>query len=200
MDFGRSTSIFTVSAAANASSLQIKPSTGVRTRSRSTPSTVKAIVRLTRVGRSLLKTLNQYHRPDLGMSALRFDIALFCLLTIGLLTGLSGDYVDDLTRTVNESFKKLSRKKDERFEMPNGSSIPCSFTGSALQHNAEGEVVQRQHEHLHKLDRLPDAAVFLRVRSMRVRPTWLANTRPNCLLEISQLAQITEETFQSSNR
>ena len=29
---------------------------------------------------------------------------------------------------------------------------------------------------------------------------WLANTRPDCLLEISQLAQVTEQTFRTSKR
>ena len=35
---------------------------------------------------------------------------------------------------------------------------------------------------------------------MRMCLAWLANTRPDCLLEISQLAQVTEENFKASKR
>ena len=35
---------------------------------------------------------------------------------------------------------------------------------------------------------------------MRIKIAWLANTRPDCLFEISQLAKFTEELFNKSRR
>ncbi len=59
----------------------------------------------------------------------------------------------------------------------------------------EGRLEQNQHFYLEKLEKLPLDASFTDFRSMRMRLAWLANTRPDCVYEISQLAQVTEERF-----
>ena len=48
---------------------------------------------------------------------------------------------------------------------------------------------------MRRVEALPLNAKFTDFRSMRMRFAWLANTRPDCLFEISQLAQVTEDRF-----
>ena len=88
----------------------------------------------------------------------------------------------------------MSKKTNARFEMAEEQKLPCSFTGFSLARNKDGDIIQDQHEYLKKLERLPLTASFLQFRSMRMKSAWLANTRPDCLSEIAQLA-VTEEMF-----
>ena len=129
------------------------------------------------------------------MKPLRSDPALYALLEHGVLKGLSGGYVDDLIRTGDEDFKELSKKTNERFDMAEDQKLPCSFTGFSLGFEKGRTIVQDQHEYLKKLEKLPLTASFSQFRSMRMKLAWLANTRPDCLFEISQLAQVTEDMF-----
>lgn len=46
-------------------------------------------------------------------------------------------------------------------------------------------------------EELPPDAPFPHFRSMRMKLAWLSNTRPDCLFEISQLAQVTEEKYRT---
>ena len=148
------------------------------------------------------ETLAKHHREDLGMSSLRSDTALYTLITNGVLKGLSEGYVDDLIRAGDQDFKDVSKKTNARFEMAEDQKLPCSFTGFSLARNKDGDIIQDQHEYLKKFERLPLTASFpqfrsmrMQFRSMRMRLAWLANTRPDCLFEIAQLAQVTEEMF-----
>ena len=45
---------------------------------------------------------------------------------------------------------------------------------------------------------LPLYAALSEFRSIRIKIAWLANTRPGYLFEISQLAQITNEIFETA--
>lgn len=42
---------------------------------------------------------------------------------------------------------------------------------------------------------MPLDSDFKQLRSIQIRPAWIVNTRPDCIFEISQLAQITGEMF-----
>lgn len=86
----------------------------------------------------LTSTTDQKH----GMSSLRSDPALFYLIAYYFLKMLLNGYADDLIRTGDEPFKRLSRKISERFELTDDNSIPCSITGSALRHSAKREIEQ----------------------------------------------------------
>ena len=143
-------------------------------------------------------TLDKHHRHDLNMQPLRSDPALYAWMTHGLLRGLSGGYVDDLIRAGDSQFKIQCAKTHTLFEMSKDRSVPYTFTGFSLNKNNEGEFVQSQREYLKKLECLPTNAPFSDFRSMRMRLAWLSNTRPDCLFEVSQLAQVTEARFKAS--
>lgn len=54
-----------------------------------------------------------------------------------------------------------------------------------------------QSQYLKNMEFIPYDSSFKQFSSMRMKLEWLANTRPDCLFEISQLAQVTEEKFDS---
>lgn len=141
------------------------------------------------------KTLDDHHRRDLGMTPFRSDPALYRLMANGLLTGLSGGYVDDLLRAGTPEFKRHAAQTNDRFEMGPDETLPCTFSGFHLSRDESGTLQQNQHFYLRKLEQLPLDAKFQDFRSMRMKLAWLANTRPDCQFEISQLAQVTEERF-----
>ncbi len=74
------------------------------------------------------------------------------------------------------------------------SPIPCVFTGFHLRHE-QGILIQDQHAYLSKLEELQPNSPLSTFRSMRMRLAWLSHTRPDCLFEISQLAQVTKDMF-----
>ena len=111
------------------------------------------------------------------------------------ISGLSGTYVDDLLRAGDNNFKALSRKTNRLFDMKPPSSLPCDFSGFHLHKDDNGIVQQSQNNYMKKLEELNNDATFTEFRSMRMRLAWLSHTRPDCLYDISRLAQITESTF-----
>ena len=140
-------------------------------------------------------TLDNHHIQDLGMRPLRSDPALYLMMTNGLLKGILGGYVDDLIQTGDLSFKKLCLKTKRKFYMAEDQGLPCMFTGFSISRTLNNTIVQQQHEYLWRLDELPPDASFSHFRSIQMKLAWLSNTRPDCLFEISQLAQITEAKF-----
>jgi len=53
---------------------------------------------------------------------------------------------------------------------------------------------------LRNLEALDKNASYSAFRSMRMKLAWLANTRPDCLFEISQLSQVTEDRFKTDKQ
>lgn len=143
-------------------------------------------------------TLDKHHRHDLKMKPFRLDPALYYILSNGFLKGLSGSYVDDLIRCGNKEFRELSKKTNERFEMAEESKLPSEFTGFVIDRDKDNNIVIDQNAYLRQLECLPMDASFGHFRSMRMKLAWLSNSRPDCLFDISQLAQVTEERFNES--
>lgn len=79
--------------------------------------------------------------------------------------------------------------------MTNDQKLSCTFTGLSVSRIGNKETVQDQHEYLKKLGGLALDAAYTAFRSVRVKLSLLANTRPDCLFENSELAQATEEFF-----
>ncbi len=73
--------------------------------------------------------------------------------------------------------------------------IPCTFSGFSLERNKDGCLEQHQKFYLRKLANLLLQSPFTLFRSMHMRLAWLSNTRPDCKLEISQLAHVIEDRF-----
>ncbi len=108
--------------------------------------------------------------------------------------------MDDLVRSGDAEFRKLCHKTHERFETSGDESLPVTFAGFNLSRSDEGHLSMDQTFYIKRLEELDPSSPFSDFRSMRMRLAWLANTRPDLLFEISQLAQITLERFKESAR
>ena len=82
--------------------------------------------------------------------------------------------------------------------MAEDEEVPCLYSGFVVDSDKAGSFYQQQKHYLHKLEHLPSDASFSAFRSMRMKLAWLAHTRPDCLFEISQLAQVTEDRFKEN--
>ena len=153
---------------------------------------------LTESGDLWFQTLQQHHTLDLKMSHLKSDPSFHFIKSGNTLSGISGTYVDDLLRAGTENFKQLSSKTNQRFDMKQPSTPPCDFSGFRLQFNIDNIMQTSQISYMSKLEELESTATFSDFRSMRMKLAWLAHTRPDCLFEISHLAQITESMFLKS--
>ena len=132
------------------------------------------------------------------MSQLRSDPPLHYKINNAKLSGLSGTYVDDLLRAGDTSFQKLSLLTHKSFDMKDAFTLPTDFSGFRLFYDPENMLTQTQKHYLPKLEQLDNNATFTEFRSMRMKLAWLSHTRPDCLFQISSLAQITEQLFLST--
>lgn len=146
------------------------------------------------------ETFAQHCKDDLKLKQMRSDAALRYLKNKDTLHGLCGSYVDDLLCTGDDTFKNEFSKTKAKFEMADNEDIPCEFGGFALDYNKENILIQHQSHYLNKLNEIEkvDESSYSKFRSTRMKLGWLANTRPDCLFEISQLSQVTEEMFKKN--
>lgn len=138
------------------------------------------------------QTIDRDHRFDKNMSPLRSDQALYILRDEnGSVRGFSGGYVDDMVRAGNGNFRQLLSKTAETFRLDHDEQLPCEFSRFFLNQDKDGTVWHRQPKYLKQLETLPLEAPLSSFRRMRMKLACLANTRPDCMFEISQLAQVT---------
>ena len=158
---------------------------------------VKPLYGLCDAGDLWYETLDQHHRKNLKMEPFRIDTALYSSGEGDNLKGLSGCYVDDLLRCGNFEFEKASSKTKERIELAESFRLQSEFTGFLIDEDRHSFFID-QNNYLRKLESLPKDATFGEFQSMRMKLAWLSNSRQNCLFEIAQLAQITDEMFKKS--
>ena len=123
---------------------------------------------------------------------------MYYIMRDSKLIGLSGAYVDDFIRSGNRSIRELAGLTNEKFELRDTFELPCTFSGFQIDRNKANELIINQHDYLRQLEEVATDCSFSKFRSMRMRLAWLSHSRPDCLLEISQLAQVTEEQFNQS--
>ena len=76
--------------------------------------------------------MDRHHRDDLRMTPLRSDPALYMLMKNELFQGLLGGYVDELTRTGTEDFKRFAKKTNHKFEMAEDQDLPYVLRGFSI--------------------------------------------------------------------
>ena len=160
----------------------------------------KPIYGLSEAGDHWHSTLDGHHRDDLEMQPLKSDAAVFIKRINERLIGLSATYVDDLLRAGTPQFRTLCRKTHELFDAKEDAELPAEFTGFSITRDKSGTLTLNQLHYLRRLEELPHDASLAQFMSMRMKVAWLANTRPDCLLEISKLAQVTKERFEQERR
>ena len=132
------------------------------------------------------------------MKPLRTEPELYTSHRNGALIGVSGSYVDDMFYAGTAEFRTEFRVTHNNFEMGEDKSITCAFTGFFIDRDDAGDILQHQAEYLMEHETLPTDANYSSFRSMHLKLAWLAHSRADCMLEISQLKQITSNMFSAS--
>ncbi len=124
------------------------------------------------------------------MEPTKTDLSLYVAFRRGELIGINGTYVDDLMRTGTHEFMEKSRKRKRRIETSSDDATPFTFAGFTVSNPRDGSLTMDQAFYLEKIECLESGCSFSEFRSTRMRVARLANTRPDMLFEISELAQV----------
>ena len=116
--------------------------------------------------------------------------SLYCQFEDGRLVGFNGSYVDDLLQAVTDEWKTHSDSTLERFETTGNQQAPFIFVGMLITESDNMHHID-QDFYMNKVEQIPSNTEFSKLSSTRVRLAWLANTRPDIVFEISQIAQVT---------
>lgn len=86
---------------------------------------------------------------------------------------------------------------EKKFEMSEDELPPFEFSGFALEYDKNGVLFQHQFHYQIRLEtvHMSDDTAYLSFRFACKKLAWIENKRPDYLFEISQLAQVTEESF-----
>ena len=174
----------------NASEFELKPNKCLKL--------LRPLYGLCESGDLWYETFSQHSKEDLHLVQMKSDAALRYLKD-DTLHGLCGSYVDDLLCAGEARLKSAFEKTRSKFEMAEDEEIPCEFSGFVLEYDDANLLLQSQAHYLHKLSIIEtmNESSYSKFRSTRMKLGWLANTRPDCAFEISQLSQITEAMFRS---
>ena len=157
------------------------------------------------------ETLDAHDRNDLGMMPFRIESALCAFMVDGHLKEdhphrfliapwLSGTYVDDLIRAGDKEFKKQSNATAEKFDMADEEHPLCSFTGCRLEKDENGTLSIDQKSYVKSIRPLSTDAIYSDFASLQMKLSWLTHTQTDCCYEVSQLAQVTKEKFETELR
>ncbi len=78
--------------------------------------------------------------------------------------------------------------------------LPCDFAGFKISGDKGNGFTVDENQYLKNLEHFQPTATFPDFLSMRMKLAWLGNSRADCDVEISQLAQVTDPIFQQSHR
>ena len=107
-----------------------------------------------------------------------------------------GLYVNDLLQAGDSGFQYQCSITHKRFEASGEKPLSFTFAGFNMHHSPDEPLSIHQAFHLKKLEEMVrQSSEFSDFRSMRMKIAWMSNTRPDLQLEISQLAQITQQHF-----
>ena len=142
------------------------------------------------------RTLDDHVQIDLKMTPITIDPSLYCQFEDNKLIRINGRYVDDLFRAGTDEWKTHSDTTHERFETTGNQQALFTFTGM---HITESDNMCHidQDFYMSKIEQIPSNAEFSKFASMRMKLAWLANTRPDIVLEISQIEQVTRAMYEN---
>ena len=123
------------------------------------------------------------------------DPSLYYQLEDDKLVRINGVYVSDLLRAETDERQTHSDATLERFETAENQQTPFTFAGM---HITEYDNMYHidQDFYISKIEQISSNAELSKIASMRMRLPCLANTRPNIVLEISKIAQVTRITYE----
>ncbi len=98
--------------------------------------------------------------------------------------------MDGLLRAGTDKFKNECQRTHEVFEMSAAEKLPSTFAGFQI----SGDKAVDQKHYIRQREELPVTASFSDFRSMPMKLAGMNNSCSDCFVDVSLLAQITEET------
>ncbi len=86
------------------------------------------------------------------------------------------------------------------FETSEEDELPYDFAGFKISGGKEKGFSMDQNRYFRNLESLPTEATFPDLLPMRMKLGWVGNSRADCAIDISQLAQITDAIFEEHHR
>ena len=123
------------------------------------------------------------------------DPSLYSQFEDDQLVGINGSYVDKIFRAGTDEWNTNSDDTLERFETTGNQQAPFKFAGM---HITESDNMYHINQDFYesKIEQVPSDAEFSKFVSMEMRLEWLANTRPDIVFKISQIAQVTRAMYE----
>lgn len=113
----------------------------------------------------------------------------------GILSGISGTYIDDLLLSGDSAFKEISKRTEKPFDMKSPNSLSYGFN---LNFNNDSILVQTHTNYTNKFQKLEIDAPFIMLCSMGIRLAWFSHTRPDLPFKIWRMVHITEEPLNAT--
>ena len=109
--------------------------------------------------------------------------------------GISEDYVDDLLRAGTNEWQTHSDATLERSDTTGNQQEPFNFAGM---HITESDNIYHtdQDFYLSKIEQIPSNAEFSKFAFMRMKLSWLANTRRDIIFEISKIVIVARAMYE----
>ena len=111
------------------------------------------------------------------------------------LIGINGTYVDDLLRCGTLELEELCNMKYKKLVTTGTEDITLTFARSNNRRRTEDAFSFDQLFYNQKLETMQGSASWSELHSMCMKLAWLANSRPDLVVDISQLAKVAEHQF-----
>lgn len=142
--------------------------------------------------------MNDHLKNDLGMQKAASDMGLFFRKTRGMLSGLIGTYVDDSMLAGDPDFLRHTDQTLQKFDSKGREMDNTSFAGVYIETLEKGFKLH-QKSYAKRIEKLPMDCSFKDFRSRRAKIAWLIHTKPNIACDLSMLAKVTQESFNTNN-
>ena len=144
------------------------------------------------------QTLYRHLTKELCLIPTKIYLSSYFSISDGRLKGINGSYIDHLLRAGRAESKLICRMAHKRFEICGDAEIPITFAGFHITKPKQYPFSIDQNLYVEKLEELDPTSDYGKFRAMRMHLSWLSNTHPDLLFEISQLALIRLERFNES--
>lgn len=143
-------------------------------------------------------TYSDHIRKDLNMELSATDMSFFFKKVRGKICGLLGTYVDDTIFCGDKQFEDITSATSKRFESKEKEWDKFRFAGVYIETLQDGFIIH-QKNYIDRLKNLDKKSTFDDFRSARARLAWLIHTRPEICVNVSMMAQVTEDTFDAKH-
>lgn len=130
------------------------------------------------------------------MTTATVDPALYYAFEDTTFQGATATYVDDTLNIGHDSFLRRTDITNSLFESREREFNNLCFAGTEMSQN-EKYTILHQSRHANKLKELGDEVDYSKFKSLVMTLAWLVQTRPDIACAVGQLAQVTDEHYQS---